>query len=151
MMEKLCELLKSREMWDIASALRGPDYCAEQLKWIFTARLRTLVGLGGEVGETPVDVRKRMTIYVEEILQAAEEARQWRTDTMFGFNHWLSHVHKAILAIWKEMRKQGINNAVEKELVELLQLLNMLEDYAFDKLSLEEFAMKAKKLTIVEG
>ena len=150
-MERLCELLKSREMWDVVSALRGPDYPADALKWIFTARLRVLAVGGGRVADSEADVRRTQVIYMHELWRAAEEGRMWANDTMWGFNHWLIHMHRALVAIWKEVRKQGTSEAIEKELAELLQLLYMFERYAYNKLSLEELSEEARKLSIVEG
>ena len=73
LLKRLRELLGIQAVYDIAVALRGPDFFAPNLKYIFTCRLRYLAG----VDVFSADVRASREVALEVVERAAREAREW--------------------------------------------------------------------------
>jgi hypothetical protein len=78
--------------YSIAAALRGPDvYDGGCLKWIFSARLRTLVGVPHSPYYTPL-TREEPIIQPESVDGSWQEGR-------FEHTHYLAHMNWAFAAI----------------------------------------------------
>lgn len=108
--------VSTKEGYDIACALRGPDYRnISGLKWLFTSRLRSFVGVnedsGGWVrgGRTLIAVSRLSITEDLDRLQSLYEGLTW--DEIL---HWLAHTQDAFDALDRmEVGSQIIDEARE--------------------------------------
>ena len=79
----------------IATAIRGPDFEANGLKWIFTMRIRRMVGL-----EFPShSARNTREINAKDLEDAVNELLNQLPHNHFGVRHYLNHTYEAIEAL----------------------------------------------------
>jgi len=145
-LKRLRGLLGFQVVYDIAVALRGPDYVADRLKYVFTARLRWLAGVDVFSADTRCEEKVALT-HVEE---AALEAREWFKKTRTGFRHWLEHMYTALNSMQLLLVRTGGHVDAVRELEEMKQLLLYIRDYAYEHMNMKELEEKAKQLNIVE-
>ena len=86
--EQFRELIAMHTFYDIASALRGPDTDNAGLKWIFSSRIRHLLG----VRAIAVTTRPRASIPLQWLEQALEKLT-------YRDSHYLFHVLSALSAL----------------------------------------------------
>ena len=88
-------------LYDIATALRGPDSKHDSLKYIFTQRIRWLVGRSTEIiGDFRVDGKIPLDVIVKAVLEVDETDR-----------HFLDHVEYA-LDVLDELELIGIREFI---------------------------------------
>jgi len=111
-MEALRILVNDSEIYNIMAALRGPDTQNDDLKWIFTARLRYLVGM--DCGGSGVRCRTKKEIRLWEVFEALKKVNEYD-------EHYLSHVELALF----ELMVKGLIDKEEysllRELADILQ------------------------------
>jgi len=101
----LRELINDKDTYNIITAIRGPDSCNYGLKWIFTARIRYLLGLRNLV----VDIRLSPAVGKRLLYSALEEL----TDADL---HYLYHVSNAL----KSLHCTGVLDEEEYEFLQQL-------------------------------
>ncbi len=85
--------------YTLASALRGPDLAAGRnysLKLLFTARIRTLVGIESDASMPFVRTYQVGVTLAENALQ---EAKDWVRTNRPGFAHYLIHIEQAAVSL----------------------------------------------------
>lgn len=106
--------VSTKEGYDIACALRGPDIDLPGLKALFTARLRALIGI------KPVTVwtRDRSLSSVRQPLVGDSDETTWRWLELIdqeidrsvgdlGINHWLVHLNVAFNTLAKTQEESA--------------------------------------------
>jgi len=83
----------SANLWDIMTALRGPDFDAEQLKRILTCRLRSLTGL--TFGKIRSIFRGDAIIEPMYFSEACKELAKGYSKNKSGVRHFLAHQGQA--------------------------------------------------------
>lgn len=86
------KVLNSGALYDVASAMRGPDDDCVGLKFIFTARIRSLAGVYNEdvlLRDTKVINRDILRDAIEDIITMHKNAAR----------HYISHVDSALQAL----------------------------------------------------
>jgi len=106
----LSTVVESPTLYRVITALRGPDIYGDNLKYLFTCRLRSILGrfcIGGTRDSSKVPFELVRDAYAE-----AFNAKQ------IGVNveHYLAHVYDAILAL------QGFEEVTGKTFQELYEL-----------------------------
>lgn len=95
------ELLKNKQFYDIASALRGSDLQQNDLKWLFTARIRGLLHMDNAT--QIVRYRKGFTnagnVYTKENLLDFLDRLDTSSKDVFTLMHFLDHTKYALLAL----------------------------------------------------
>jgi hypothetical protein len=95
-------LLTNEEIWDIATALRGPDGCERVFKQLFTARIRWFAlpeALRGELRENHgmfngyVKVRTTPFVWKKSVDEAITLVADKPADT---YTHYLEHIVAAL-------------------------------------------------------
>ena len=133
-------LLRDGDVYYVVAALRGPDFPVPNLKYIFTSRVRHLLGVAAGF----MDVRREREISLRSVLKAAREAREWYSRSEHGFQHWYDHMLSAIIILRLMEKRAGTIT----ELEELRQLLTDIAFYARGDISGEELAERARQLNI---
>ena len=101
---EVIELLKIKGVYDLMTALRGPDDTSMiNLKYLFTARIRAILGIE-EPGVARRETREVEWQWVKSALEEAVNATQWSC-----VEHYLSHVQHALetLAIVDKLRGEA--------------------------------------------
>jgi hypothetical protein len=119
----LTALVNRPVIYDIMSALRGPDIDLKimsdwNLKWIFTARIRSLIGM-----KVPIVAAVRMNNHFElkELVLAIREVR-----AQSGMSHYLYHIREALRALSQILH----DDLVSQELTALSTLTDMMYRYS---------------------
>ena len=103
-------VVETPSLYRIATSLRGPDIVGDNLKYLFTCRIRRLLGrwsLGS--------LRDHREVPLELILDAYREAlNAWRRGA--AVDHYLSHIYDAIIAL------QGFSEIDDETFKELAEL-----------------------------
>ena len=109
-LEVLRRVVADQSIYDIVCALRGPDFFADSLKFLFTARIRDLanVRLGVRRHSRQVDFETIEVAYKESHYALERGADVW---------HYLSHCYHALNSL-----KSMVEGEVREELMELEQL-----------------------------
>jgi len=114
-MEALKVLVNESDTYVIMSALRGPDTGNDDLKYIFTARIRHLAGMNCEgLGGSCRDVKE---IRLKDVMEALKHIKEHDL-------HYLNHVYQALL----ELRYKGVID--DDEYVLLSELADILRKVA---------------------
>ena len=79
--------------YHLVSAIRGPDFNAFNLKYLFTSRIRYL--LGAEI-ESGISVRDEPFILSQWVQYAITELKKWIKKSPSGCYHYLDHVKDAL-------------------------------------------------------
>ena len=128
-LEKLRQLMMYREYYDVATALRGPDFEADGLKYVFTERIRWYTGAIGWAF-----ARSSPHIYQETISKVIDEIKQ--TDKS-ELAHYIRHVIAALEAL-----KEMVDNYELSDLSDLENIARKINDY-IDGLADEETVAKS--------
>ena len=140
-LKKLIDIIWDPDIYNIATALRGPDSWNSELKRIFTARIRALVGLKPNI-DLSIEVRESSKIELDDIVYAILNVS--RVDY-----HYLEHVKAALSSLSALLGSSADRRELEflKELAYLLKLLirdddEQLQVQAMDRISelLAEFS-----------
>lgn len=94
---RVIDLLKGgdRAVYDVITAIRGPDTTqAVQLKYLFTARLRTSVGINN-----PMLAHRPESMTVSLAYYALDEAAAWQLRDREGYRHYLGHIISAAASL----------------------------------------------------
>ena len=86
------EMLNTHDFYVIVSALRGPDGNCENLKFIFTARIRHLINIKSD----DITIRKHKTISADALYSAFKDATKMSSG---AFRHYYSHNRNALEAL----------------------------------------------------
>jgi len=86
--EQFKALIAIPDFYNIAAAIRGPDTGNSSLKWIFTARIRYLIG----VRNNGAAIRTINKVHIEHVENAVLNLRK-------GDLHYLDHVQHALTAL----------------------------------------------------
>ena len=102
-LEVLRRVVADQSIYDIVCALRGPDFFADSLKFLFTARIRDLanVRLGVRRHSRQVDFETIEVAYKESHYALERGADVWRLDVAHGVPP----------DVWREVRKDMPNDA----------------------------------------
>jgi len=110
------------ELYKIISAIRGPDCYGDNLKWVFTCRIRALVA------RTCIgNLRTSSKVDFELIMEAYREA--WNAKRQgVNVDHFLGHTYEALVTL---CGFEGIAGETFRELYELrilaYEFMNLLE------------------------
>jgi len=106
-------VVETPSFYRIVTALRGPDAAADNLKYLFTCRIRRLLGRWC-VGS----MRDHREVPFELIMDAYQEAlNAWRKGV--NIDHYLSHVYDAV---WTLQSLSEIDGETRRELNDLRRL-----------------------------
>ncbi len=101
------------ECYDVMTALRGPDLPhLNTLKWIFTGRIRALIGIkagGAEIlRKDPVIDKRELDLALSEVKVVCEYSHIPYTTAKEALLHYLSHVQRALDGLdWLELISTG--------------------------------------------
>ena len=103
--KELEEALEDRgKIWNIITALRGPDFDnAQNLKRLLTARIRELSGL--ELGRDKCAYRMHRKMAFVDFEIACEELTAWCRVSSEGAQHFLLHQFNALEALQTVVKK----------------------------------------------
>jgi len=140
-MEALRILANEPDTYNIMASLRGPDTENDDLKWIFTARIRHLVGMDCErVGAI---CREEKIVSLRNVFEALKKVNA-------NDEHYLRHASKAL----HELRAKGLIDRDEYSL--LTELALILRDAGIEHITKDEAKDLIKKLAkkhrhLIEG
>ena len=83
-------MIKSKEAYNLMTALRGDDYGYTFLKYLFTARIRYFLGVSKKYGE----VRTTKTIFSTDNIVILEDIERARKEYME--QHYFNHINSAL-------------------------------------------------------
>jgi len=142
-LEELAKVMctqNAREVWDILTALRGPDanpLLAEPLKGIFTYRIRFFVFRSEDI---PAYVRTTPRINAEDLALAVEKLYN-RKEKAEGLRHFLGHAIGALNAL---ISLDMLNEEEKEEAAFLVLLAVALKELGFGRVfALRELLKKA--------
>lgn len=117
----LKKAVTDEEIYYIVSAVRGPDSENDNLKYIFTARIRWLLGKSEEIVSA---FRRVKEVPLSTIVKAIEEVKEYDY-------HYLVHVGEALDMLFK----LGLISEREYHFLDKLQygLIKLTEDFEYDQ------------------
>ena len=86
------EMLNTHDFYVIVSAIRGPDGSYENLKYVFTARIRHLINIKSD----DITIRKHKKISADALYSAFKDATKMSSG---AFTHYYSHNSNALEAL----------------------------------------------------
>lgn len=118
----LRKVVTDEDTYLIVGAVRGPDSTNDSLKYIFTARIRWLAGINGEI---PFTLRGTSRVSLSDIVYAIEEVSECDY-------HYLAHVGHAL----DKMLKLGLISKREYDFLEKLRygLVKLIDWREFEQI-----------------
>ena len=106
-------VVETPTLYRVVTALRGPDATADNLKYLFTCRIRRILGRW-----CPGSMRDHREVPFELIVDAYREAlHAWKRGV--SIDHYLSHVYDAI---WTLQSLSEVDGETRRELNDLRRL-----------------------------